>query len=105
MLALLATISVAATSAVARESHSGSSKSRSAKHAKAGRSKATAAKHKSTSKKAETAHRKADRLRDTGDIDVSAGNIGQDLPPEELPVSDADDAADTDDEPALLPTP
>ena len=104
-LAVLAMICVAATSTLARESHrSSSSKSRTSKHSKAGRSKASTAQRKSSvAKKAATA-RKTSRLRSTGDIDVSAG-AGQDLPPEELPVSEADDANDTDDESTVTPTP
>jgi hypothetical protein len=105
-LALSAMICVAATGALARESHgSSSSKSHSSKHSKSARSKSPTTKRKSSAaKKAATAHRKAARLRDTGDIDVSTG-VGQDLPPEELPVSEADDANDSDDDPTVLPPP
>jgi hypothetical protein len=107
VFAILAMISVAATSSVARESrgsHSGTSKSRTAKHSKSSRLKAATTKKKSSSKKTSTDGRKASRLRDTGDIDVSTG-AAQDLPPEELPVSESDDANDSDDEPTLLPPP
>jgi hypothetical protein len=104
-LAVSAVICVAATSALARETHGSSSKSHTSKHSKSARSKSSATKRKSSgAKKGATAHHKASRLRDTGDIDVSAG-AGQDLPPEELPVSEADDANDGDDEPTVPPSP
>ncbi|MFN2477458.1 MAG: hypothetical protein ABR526_14105 [Chthoniobacterales bacterium] len=106
LLAIVAMVSLALTTVDARETHSGrsgSSKSRATKHSKSSRSKAATTKRKSASKKA-TTRRKASRLRDTGDIDVSTG-AGQDLPPEDLPVSEGDEGNDSDEEPAVPPTP
>jgi hypothetical protein len=104
-LAVSAMICVAASGAFAREAdshHSSSaSKARSSKHSKSARSKGSSSKRKSTAKggRSRSAEKKTKGLRDTGDIDVS-DTVWKDLPPEELPASDPDEA---DDEAAPTP--
>lgn len=97
VLTVSAMICIAATNTSARESegHRSSAKSGASKHSKAARSKGSSSKRKSAAKssRSRAAEKKANRLRDTGDIDVS-NTVWKDLPPEELPVSDADDADD-----------
>jgi hypothetical protein len=104
-VALTAMVCLAASSALARETGgqrgTGSSKAKSAKHSKVARSKSSAAKRKASAKSARARTVKEKKLRSTGDIDVSS-TIWQNIPAEELPASEGDDA-DIDDEADLMP--
>lgn len=96
LFAMFALAGLATTTTLARESdghRSSGSKTRSTKHSKSTRAK-TSAKRKASAK-ASRSKRSGDKKLSTGDIDVSGRSW--DLPPEELPASEADDADDSDD--------
>lgn len=97
-LAVSTMVCLAVTSTLARDSEttrdSSSSKSKTSSKSKAGRSKTATAKRKAAAaarraaaKKTSSKRKQAKAARSTGEIDVRGAN-SEDLPPEELPVSE-----------------